>query len=147
VEFLIGAVGALSATSLLGVAAFLGRNWFLARLNLSLQKEHSKFLEEIQWERKTREQAEKVAEYLAFARQLRKDSKEEDYIKANQLSWELAMWLPEEIYNETVKAIASPSNEVNELSVVIGVRKLLLKEKAGTLSPDNIAHHAPGIGE
>ncbi len=56
------------------------------------------------------------------------------------------MWLPEDIYNEAVKAIVAPSKNVNELSVVISVRKLLLKNKAGKLSQDNVAHHAPGIG-
>ena len=146
-DILIGLSSAVSTTVLLGIAAFLARNWFLTRLNLSLRKEHSKFIEEIQWERKTREQAEKVAEYLAFARQLKEKSSEEDYIKANQLSWELAMWLPENIYNETVQAIANPSSNINVLSVVIGVRKLLLKEKAGSLSPKDIGHHAPGIGK
>jgi len=146
-EFLIGIGSAISTTALLGVAAFLARNWLLARLKLSLQKEHSKFIEELQWERKAREQAEKVAEYMALARQLKKKSTEEEYRKANRLSWELAMWLPEEIYKETVQAIANPSEETNELSAVIGVRKLLLKEKAGALSQDDIAHHAPGIGK
>jgi len=145
-EWFTGITSAISTTVLLSGAAFLSKNWILERLKLSLQKEHSKFLEELQWERKTREQAEKVAEYLALARQLNEESTGEDYRKANQLSWELAMWLPEDIYIETVRAVADPSSETNVLSVVIRVRELLLKDKAGTLSQDNIAHHAPGIG-
>ncbi len=146
-DALIGIGSAISTTALFGAAAYLARNWLLARLKLSLQKEHSEFLEELQWERKAREQAEKVAEYLALARQLKKDSSEEEYRKANQLSWELAMWLPEETYKETAQAIINPSKKNNELSVVIGVRKLLLKEQAGALSLEDVAHHGPGIGK
>ena len=109
-EYLIGIGSAISTTILFGGAVFFARNWFLARLKLSLQKEHSKFLEELQWDRKIREQAEKVAEYLAFARQLNEESSMNDWVRANQLSWELAMWLPEEIYNAMVQAIANPNS-------------------------------------
>jgi hypothetical protein len=73
-------------------------------------------------------------------------SLESDYERANPLSWELAMWLPEEIYKQMTFAIARPNENVNEWSVVISVWKLLLGEKAGNLGPDDIAHHASGIG-
>ena len=146
-EIWIGVISSISTTILLAVLAFLAKSWLLARLKTSLQKEHSKFLLELQWESKAREQAEKVAEYLALARQLNEESSAEDYVKANQLSWELAMWLPEDIYNETVQAIANPNKDRNELSAVIAVRSILLKEKAGNLNQDSVAHHAPGIGK
>ena len=145
-EIIIGAISSISTTVLIGAIIYLSRSWLLARLKLSLQKEHTEFLEELKWEQKAREQAEKVAEYLALARQLKNNSPEDDYIKANQLSWELAMWLPEDIYKKTVQAIVNPNADTNELTAVIDVRKLLLKKKAGTLSQENIAHHAPDIG-
>lgn len=145
-EFLIGIGSSITTTFLLGVLAFLGKNWFIERLKSSLQKEHTKFQEQLQWERKVKEQAERVAEYLALARQLNDQSPKEDYIRANQLSWELAMWLPDEIYKKAVHAIAAPNAEVNELSTVIEVRALLLKSEAGSLTQNDIAHHAPGIG-
>ncbi len=126
---------------------FISKNWILETMKNSFKKEHSKFLDELQWDRKTKEQASKVAEYLALARQLSDKSTEEDYIKANQLSWELAMWLPEDIYKETVQAIKNPDKDINELTAVIAVRKLLLKENAGLLNQDDIAHHAIGIGK
>lgn len=88
----------------------------------------------------------RVAEYLALARNLKGESPDTDYRKANQLSWELAMWLPEDIYKEMVVSIATPNEETNELSTVVSVRKLLLQENAGNLTTENIAHHAPGIG-
>lgn len=134
-------------TILLSIIILVSKTWIVERVKLSLQNEHSEFAEELQWESKARERAEKVAEYLSLARNLKENSKEEDYIKANKLSWELAMWLPDDIYKEMVKAIADPNKDTNELSVVISVRKLLLKDKAGNLNQDNVAHHAPGIGK
>ncbi len=61
VEGLIVIGSALSTTLTLGVCAFLARNLIIERLRLSLQKEHSAFLDEIQWERKTIERAERVS--------------------------------------------------------------------------------------
>ena len=87
-EIWIGIISSVSTTVLLGVLAFLAKNWFLERLKTSLQKEHSKFLLELQWETKAREQAEKVAEYLAIAKQLNETSSKAEFIKANQLSWQ-----------------------------------------------------------
>jgi hypothetical protein len=145
-EVLIGVLSSVSTTFLLSIIAFLARNLFIEQLRLTLQKEHSKFLDELQWNRKVQEQAARVAEYLALARRLKKSSPETDYERANQLSWELAMWLPEEIYKQMTLAITQSDQDVNELSVAISVRKLLLGKKAGGLGPNDIAHHAPGIG-
>lgn len=118
----------------------------LEEYKLVLQKEYSKFTNELILENKIKEQAEKVAEYLAFARNLKEDSSDEDYVKANKLSWDLALWLPEEIYKEITIALSNPNFKTNPLSVVISVRKLILKDRAGNLNSENIAHHAPGIG-
>ena len=146
-HILTGVFSALSTTVLISILAFLARNLLLERLKLELQNEHSKFLDELQWNRKVQEQAARVAEYLALARRLKESSPESDYERANQLSWELAMWLPDKVYKEMVTAIARPSQDVNELTVCISVRKLLLGEKAGNLSSENIGHHAPRIGK
>ncbi|GIX54215.1 hypothetical protein ACU6VJ_09610 [Sphaerotilus sulfidivorans] len=131
---------------LLAGLQYLASLWVAERLKTSLQKEHSQFLEGLKWELKVREQAVRVAEYLALARNLKEESPCSDYRKANQLSWELAMWLPDSIYKEMVSAIAAPNERTNELSIVVSVRKLLLQKEAGNLKPENIAHHAPGIG-
>lgn len=63
------------------------------------------------------------------------------------MSWELAMWLPEDVYKSLGKAMSSPSKDINPLSVVIDVRKVLLSEKAGELTPEDVIHHAPGVGK
>ena|SRR5215813_14311218 len=131
----------------LGAVQFLASLLISERLKVSLQKEHSKFLEDLRWDLKVREQAVRVAEYMALAKSLKGDSPESDYRKANQLSWELAMWLPEQIYKEMTRAIASPTIEANPLTTVVAVRSLLLGTKAGNLTSDHIAHHGPGIAK
>lgn len=76
---------------LFGALQYLASLWISERLKTSLQKEHSTFLENLKWELKVREQAVRVAEYLALARNLKEDSPDSDYRTANQLSWELSM--------------------------------------------------------
>lgn len=131
---------------LLGIFQFLASLWISERLKASLQKENTVFLENLRWDIKVREQAERVAEYMAIARALEESSPAEEYRRANQLNWELAMWLPEDLYKAMVLAIAKPSNENNPLSVVVEIRKYLLGKSAGKLVQDNIGFHAPGVG-
>ena len=57
------------------------------------------------------------------------------------------MWLPEDIYRQMVRSVINPSDDVNALTTVIAIRKLLLNEKAGNLKWEDIAYHAPGIGK
>lgn len=132
---------------IVGVFQYFISLWISERLKTSLQKEHSTFLESLKWDLKVQEQAVKVAEYPAVARNLQENSSKFDYQKANQMSWELAIWLPEELYKKMVCAIASPGEKENELTTIISIRKFLLKEKAGNLTSEDIAHHAPNIGK
>lgn len=132
---------------LLGALQYLVTLLISSRFRASLEKENSAFLEKLKWEFKVREQAAKVAEYMSLARNLKKESTEEDYRKANTLSWELAMWLPADVYRSLGKALSKPDEQTNPLSVVVDVRKVLLGKMAGDLTTDHIIHHAPGIGE
>ena len=132
---------------LLGALQYLVVLWISSKFKAALQRENSKFLEKLKWEFKVREQAAKVAEYLSLARNLKHDSNEEDYRKANTLSWELAMWLPTDVYQSLGKALSNPDQQTNPLSVVIDVRKVLLGNIAGELTADHVIHHAPGIGK
>ena len=134
-------------TAFMTLISLIAKTWIVERIKLALQKEHTQFNTDLQWEVKVKERAERVAEYISLARSLRENSTEEEYREANRLSWELAMWLPADIYFQMVQAIANPNQENNELTVVIAVRKLLLKDKAGNLTENQVAHHAPGIGK
>lgn len=116
------------------------------RLENSIIHENQKQLEEYKYNIEVRKQASKVSEYLALVRDLKETSSAEDYRRANQLSWELAMWLPDKIYKQMTSAIKSPNSLQNPLTVIIEVRKLLLKEP-GKLTQNDVAHHAPGIGK
>ena len=132
---------------LLGTLQFLASLWISERLKASLQKENAVFLEKIRWDIKVREQAERVAEYMAIARDLNESDTSGVYQRANRLNWELAMWLPEDLYKALMDAIAKPNDKNNPLSVVVAIRKYLLGDAAGGLSQNNIGHHAPGIGK
>ena len=57
------------------------------------------------------------------------------------------MWLPADVYRKLGQSIANPNEENNPLEVVVEIRKILLKDKAGDLSSNDIIHHAPGIGQ
>lgn len=70
--------------------SLIAKTWIIERIKLALQKEHTQFNTDLQWEVKVRERAERVAEYISLARSLHVDSTEEEYRKANRLSWELA---------------------------------------------------------
>lgn len=132
----------LLALSGLGVIQFLLATWLKARLEESIKAEKDRLLEEYKYDIKAKEQAAKVAEYFSYYFRLKADSSEADYRKANQLAWELALWLPEEIYNLVREAVADPNGEANILSALIAVRKILLKN-AGMLNQDQIFFHAP----
>lgn len=112
-----------------------------------IRTKYDKIIEDYKFDFKVREQATKVAEYMAIARNLKGSSPKEDYRKANQLAWELAMWLPTEVYKKLGQALSKPNEQYNPLSVAIEVRKVLLKNKAGDLSQNDVIQHGPGIGK
>jgi hypothetical protein len=142
----------ITITTLLGTVAsvatlqFLVSLWLTERFKASLQRENGAFLESLRWEMRVREQAAKVAEYMALVRDLGDSSTPEEYRRANQLAWELALWLPAETYRTLSKALTAPSEEVNALSVVAEVRRLLLEGRFGLLAQHEVLVHAPGIG-
>ena len=79
-----------AAFFLLGIAAlqFLLGIWIKSRLETSIKSEYDKLLEDYRFDLKAREQAAKVAEYMALAWKLRADSGEiAHYRRANQLVW------------------------------------------------------------
>lgn len=58
------------------------------------------------------------------------------------MAWELALWLPEDIYRKVAKAVARNDEENNILSSIIEVRKVLLAEP-GSLTAGELFFHAP----
>lgn len=109
----------VTATALLAALQFLVSLWLSERFKAQLQKETGVFLETLRWEMRIREQAAKVAEYMALARDLREDSSVDEYRRANQLGWELSLWLPADIYRLMGHALANPNERENPLSVLV----------------------------
>ena len=114
--------------------------WIKASIENSIRSKH-------ELELRAKQQAEKVAEYMALARSLKPDSSDADYQKANQMAWELAIWLPSQIYQSMSAALTAGDGVNNPLSVAISVRKELLGSAAGTLTQSDVLHHAPNIGD
>ena len=132
---------------LLGLAAiqFLVALWLKARLESSIKAEYDRVLEDYRFELRAREQAAKAAEYISLARSLTPDSPATEYRRANQLAWELALWLPDDLYRKLGRAMTSQANELSFLLVLIEIRRHLLKAP-GSLTDNDILHHAPNIG-
>src|SRR5699024_5782616 len=86
------------------------------KLRYQIKESNDRFIEDLKWESKVKEQAEKVAEYLAMIDNL---ETREDFEKANQLTWELAMWLPADTYRALTHAIIRPNKKVNKLTTVV----------------------------
>ena len=118
--------------------------WFKSRLDASIKAEKDQLMEDYKYQIRAREQASKVAEYFSYYFRLKPDSSDADYRKANQLIWELALWLPEDVYRHVTKAAANNSAEHNIFSALVSVRSLLLKAP-GNLTQDDILFHAPNV--
>ena len=144
-QIVLNLTDALLVLAGLGVIQFLLGIWIKGRLESSIKSEYDKILEDYRFDLKTREQAAKAAEYMALARDLKPTSTEAEYRRANQLAWELALWLPDDLYRKLGKALAVQSSDNNILSVLVEIRKLLLKNP-GTLNDNEVIHHAPNVG-
>ncbi len=141
--------GGLGITVLLAVIVhFLASTWLKARIEVSVKAEYDKLLEGYKHELgkkledykndiKIREQAAKVAEFLAFVRWNQKAMKGEEF---DRRAWELSLWLPTEIYVEVAKCLVGTDDARHMKQILIDVRKHLLKDDAGALIADNILH-------
>lgn len=137
--------------SLAQLAGLLAVQWLLAlwvktRVEASIKAENDRRLEEYRYEIKTREQAAKVAEYFSYYFGLQSTSSEADYRRVNQLAWELALWLPEDVYRQVAKAVKHNDEDHNVLTSLIAVRKVLL-QVPGSLSADELFLHFPNAKE
>ncbi|MCR5886129.1 hypothetical protein LRS03_26050 [Rhizobacter sp. J219] len=142
IETLLGLFGSLA------VLQFLATLWITERFKAQLQKENGRFLESIKWDLRVREQAARVAEYMSLARSLGSESTPaESYRKANQLAWELTLWLPTDVYRQLQKAILTQKNPVEDMQVLIAVRKNLLGNDAGDLAAGEVLMHGPEVGK
>ena len=119
--------------------------WFGAQLFGAKIKSHfDKAIEDYKFELRAHEQAAKIAEYLSL-HPLKDNDPEEKYQRANQLGFELFLWLPAKTYRKLGHGLKGSTKELSE--AIVGVRKQLLKDRAGNLGPDDIIVHYPNIGK
>ncbi len=88
----------------------------------------------------------KIAEYLALATDLRDNDPTDNYRRANTLSMDLAMNLPEELYRALGQVLVS-DKRVDVFKLVVRIRKWWMGVDAGDVSTNDIIYHAPNIGE
>lgn len=69
----------------------------------------------------------------------------QNFQRMNQLSWELAIWLPADLYINLGKALRKVEGK-NIPDVVVDVRRWLY-EDPGDLCGDNVIIHAKDIGK
>jgi len=121
-----------------GVALLAALQWFLTTLiEARMKYEYDLKIEDYKRDLQIRDQAAKVAEFLAFVQWHQTDMKGEDFDKR---AWELSLWLPTEIYVEVAKCLVGTPDAIHMKQILIDVRKHLLKDKAGALVADNILH-------
>jgi len=100
---------------------------------------------QIDYEYKIKEQAQKIAEYAAITYCERMEPEKEcNRVRANQLAWELLLFLPEDLYTELTIALDPKSDPAknNIFKVLIKCREYLRKEKS-SLTDEKIFFNKP----
>jgi hypothetical protein len=138
----LAAIGITAATIsvIYAVLIWLGGRWIDARI----KSRFDRLVEDYRFELKANEQGAKIAEYAAISVFLQVTDSPELYRRANQLSWELFLWLPPEVYRQLARGLAHNTEET--AAAFIEVRRLLLGARAGDLGPNDLIFHAPGAG-
>ena len=106
-----------------------------------IKKRNDEFLESVKWDFKVKEQATKIAEYIALARSLSDNSSKEDFAKVNALVFELQLWLPKETFEKLGYAIKYPEKDNNVHTILNDIRKELLKDKFEPIDEDYFIEH------
>lgn len=131
---------------------------FLLQLILAgaIKLSFDKKLENYKNDLKIKEQSSKVAEYYALLYECSVSKEEKttkDYIRINQLAWELAIILPESTYFAVRDGSMSLSNKKyygkgkNIFHAMAEIRKILRNEPyQSKVNEDTILFHGPGVG-
>jgi hypothetical protein len=93
---------------------------------------------------KQREEASAVAEYVALAWSLRDNDDAQTYRRVNQLSWQLFLWLPTDVYRQLGRGLQNDPKEL--VDSLVAIRRVLLGRDAGNLGDQDIIVHGPGFG-
>lgn len=124
--------GAITTTFLLGVLAFLTKTWIEKRIEFSIQHEYEKKLSKFENDLEVRVRAELVADLMA---EWIKDTKDLDYHRLNQLSFQAFLWLPPQLARDLSGTLNHKTGSDDLRSIIQKVRKYLLGES------DNLEAH------
>ncbi|HAT73632.1 MAG: hypothetical protein US30_C0009G0027 [Candidatus Moranbacteria bacterium GW2011_GWF2_36_839] len=128
----------------LTILQFLSSLWIKSRLENSIKHEYDKLAEEYKYEIRVREQSSKIAQYLSIVEANRLSPSDDfDFKKANELAWELLLWLPEELYLKLKQALDPKNNaeENNTFKVLLEIRKHLRNENTKITDADVFWHY------
>lgn len=139
---------ALTAAAVLGVI-YAALTWFGAEWLRGLVKAHfDRSMEDYRFELKAHEQRAKIAEYASIAFFLGGDNPDPEKLRrANQLAWELFLWLPDDAFRALIRGVASDRGIPHLVEALIILRKRFLRADAGTLGPDDFVLHGAGLGK
>ena len=139
-EIIINIKMAAVIVILFALIQFCGSVYIKTKIEASVKEGYSKILEEYKFELKAREQTTKVAEYLALY-----IANSDNFLRMNQLSFELALWLPEDTYKKLGKAVKKTEGGKNIYEVLVEIKEGLLQKKT-ELTDEDIIWHAEGVG-
>jgi hypothetical protein len=126
-------------------APFLASQW----VENSMRTHYEKQLEDYRQQIETRNRAALIAEYVSMwyvsgqINDVNSMEKIEFYQRINKISFELALFLPAEIYRELGPALVKQPDAKTAGDILIDVRRHLLVP--GDLTADNIIYHWPKL--
>jgi hypothetical protein len=106
------------------VVSILFKSWIEDRFKKDMEAYKLTLLKELEnYKREItrRDQAAKVAQLLALATA----GTPNDTIKANQLSWELSLWLPADTAKKLGKVLARKNDAVSPARLLLDIRRIL----------------------
>jgi len=120
---------------LLAVVVFLISLWVKTRVEESIKRIYAEKLEDYKRELSVRDQAARVAELLALVR----TGTAADIAKANQLSWEMSLWLPKETAKRLAQNLSKARGAPSHTELLLEIRCILLGLKEKDLEETDIA--------
>ncbi|HRP03085.1 MAG TPA: hypothetical protein PLE30_10610 [Candidatus Kapabacteria bacterium] len=135
---------------LIPVSQWLISIWIKAKIESSVKHDFNekleaikhqldKNLEDYKFEIERNKQSSKIAEFLSFWVEAKPDINSEDRQRLNQLSYEMSLWLPVEIYNELAKTLQNIPGSKTAKDILIGIRKIY-HGSDDTLKAETIIH-------
>jgi hypothetical protein len=119
------------------VVNILIKYWVKARLEQSIKHEYDKELEEYRFEMRKREQAAMIAELFSQWVIIKQKNDETRFRELNRLSFEMSLWLPDEIAVEINKRLKNLDTAKPAEALLLDCREIIQGEKS-KLRPEDI---------